>query len=73
MALEQCRKVTGLLSYLSPSIQIQTPLLGAAIVRAGVEGVEALAKQGLAKKEDLKGHEAWIVANKEAALLGASV
>ncbi|KAL8278959.1 hypothetical protein RQP46_008628 [Phenoliferia psychrophenolica] len=64
-------KVTGVLSYVLPGIEIKTPVLGAAIASAGILGFAELEKKGLGKKETLKGHEAWVVGNGDAVKLGS--
>lgn len=66
------RKVTGLLSHVTAAIQIETPILGAALVRTCVEGQAGLGKASLGKKELLAGREALIVNNRDARIFGTT-
>jgi hypothetical protein len=56
----------------SSAIQIETPVLGAAMIRAVEDGKWGLAKASLGKEELLAGSQAWVVSNKDAGLLGAT-
>lgn len=58
----------GLAANLSNSVQITTPVLGSAIVRAALEDAKDLGK--LARLESMKGRDAWVVGNPEAMELG---
>ena len=64
------RKVTGLLSYVLPGIEIKTPVLGAAIAHAGAQGLAEVEKKGLGQRESLNGHDVWVIGNTEAIKLG---
>ncbi|KAK4058329.1 hypothetical protein OIO90_000486 [Microbotryomycetes sp. JL221] len=63
-------KVTGLISRFTDSIEIKTPILGKAMIRAAAEGQQALATAGLGREETLKGHKAWMLGNGNAIKAG---
>jgi hypothetical protein len=63
-------KVTGLAGKLSNSIEIKTPILGSAIVRATLEGKASLSNVG--KDEVLAGHKAWVLGNADAIKVGST-
>ncbi|SCZ99182.1 BZ3500_MvSof-1268-A1-R1_Chr3-1g05860 [Microbotryum saponariae] len=56
-------KVTFVLSKFSESVAVTTPAVGSALVRAALEGSEALQKASLGHEEQLNGHKAWILPN----------
>ncbi|SCV74072.1 BQ2448_6504 [Microbotryum intermedium] len=56
-------KVTSVLSKFSDSVAVTTPAVGSALVRAALEGSEALQKASLGHEEQLKGYRAWILPN----------
>lgn len=69
MACRFFSKATGFLSRFSHSIEIKTPILGSAIVRATLEGRSSYAQIG--KEEALAGHKAWVLGNADALKIGS--
>ncbi|KAK4050112.1 C-24(28) sterol reductase [Microbotryomycetes sp. JL201] len=65
-------KVTGVLARFTDSIEIKTPVLGQAMIKAAIEGVSGLSSAGLGKREQLKGHEVWSLNNSDAMKAGSS-
>ena len=63
-------RVTGVLSHLTDSIQITTPVLGSAIVHASIVGIEGLKQMNLGHKESLASKEIWSLGNAHAEKLG---
>lgn len=59
-----------MLSLISSSIEIKTPILGNAMVFAALERSAALSKAQLGHEEVLQGHKAWVLGNAEAHKLG---
>lgn len=64
-------KFTGLVGKVTDSVEIKTPILGSAMVRAALEGREKLASRGLGHEETLANVKAWVVGNGEAIKLGS--
>ncbi|KAM0788193.1 hypothetical protein ACM66B_001352 [Microbotryomycetes sp. NB124-2] len=63
-------KVAGLVARFTNSIEIKTPILGQAMIKAAVEGVSGLSSAGLGKHEQLKGHDVWSLGNADAIKAG---
>ena len=63
-------KITGVLAHVTDSIQITTPVLGAAIVHASIVGIAGLKQMNLGAKEALVGKEIWSLGNAAAEKLG---
>lgn len=64
------RKITGVLSRFSDSLEIKTPILGTALVKAAGEGIAGLERATIGKSEDMKGKDVWVVGNSDAIKFG---
>ncbi|KAM0750498.1 hypothetical protein T439DRAFT_326460 [Meredithblackwellia eburnea MCA 4105] len=66
-------KIVSLAAHFAPSLEISTPVLGAALVRASVLGTKGIQEKfgnEFGKKEDLKGAEAFTFGNTDGLNLG---